>query len=83
MVHSYWEQDGRWQSTTTLNLIDDKFIRKFTVENVYRDPSTLNIVTDGGVLNNDSKIINLDVSWNYKGSTSSKQLSFYIFNLYE
>jgi hypothetical protein len=76
-------QNSRWQSTTTPNTIDNKFIRTFTLSNVYRDPSTLNIVNIGGVLNNDSKIINLDVSWNYKGATSSKQISFYIFNLYE
>jgi hypothetical protein len=76
-------KDNKWQSTTTPNIIDNKFIRKFTVENVYRDPSTLNIVYSGGVLNNDTKMINMDVSWNYKNSTSTKQISFYVFNLYE
>lgn len=76
-------QDARWQSTTTPAVIDNKFIRKFTVSNVYRDPTTLNIVTSGGVLNNDSKLVNLDVSWNYKGATSTKETSFYIFNIYE
>lgn len=76
-------QNNRWQSTTTPNIIDDKFIRKFTVENVYRDPSTLNIVYTGGVLNNDSKLINIDISWNYKGATSTKKTSFYVFNIYE
>jgi Tfp pilus assembly protein PilV len=76
-------QNSRWQSTTTPNTIDNKFIRTYTVSNVFRDASTLNIVNNGGVLNNDSKVINLDVSWNYKGATSSKQISFYVFNLYE
>jgi hypothetical protein len=76
-------QNSRWQSTTTPNIVDNKFIRTFTIADVYRDASTLNIVNSGGVLNNDSKVINLDVSWNYKGATSSKQISFYIFNLYE
>jgi hypothetical protein len=76
-------QSGRWQSTTTLTLVDNKFIRKYTVSNVYRDPTTLNIVDVGGTLNSDSKIINMDVSWNYKGSTSTKTTSFYMFNLYE
>lgn len=76
-------KDSRWQSTTTPNIIDNKFIRKFTVSDVYRDPTTLNIVNTGGVLNNDSKILNLDISWSYKNVTSSKQISFYIFNLYE
>ena len=76
-------QNSRWQSTTTPNSIDNKFIRTFTVSNVFRDASTLNIVNNGGVLNNDSKVINLNVSWNYKGATSNKQISFYVFNLYE
>ncbi len=76
-------QNNRWQSTTTQTLVDDKFIRKYTVSDVYRDPSTLNIVENGGVLNPDSKIINMDVSWSYKGSTSTKSTSFYMFNLYE
>ena len=77
-----WE-NSRWISTTTPNTIDGKFIRTFTVADVYRDPITLNIVNSGGVLNNDSKIINLDISWNHKGSISSKQIRFFIFNLYE
>lgn len=76
-------QGSRWQSTTTPVLVDSKFLRKYTVSNVYRDPSTLNIVDTGGVLNSDSKVINMDVSWNYKGSTSTKSTSFYMFNLYE
>jgi hypothetical protein len=76
-------QSNRWQATTTASSIDAKFVRKFTVDNVYRDPTTLNIVTTGGTLNTDSKIVNMSVSWNYKGATSTKTTSFYIFNLYE
>jgi prepilin-type N-terminal cleavage/methylation domain-containing protein len=76
-------QNSRWQATTTPVIIDNQFVRQFTVQNVYRDPTTLNIVYTGGVLNNDSKMINMNVSWNYKGATSTKQTSFYIFNLYE
>lgn len=76
-------QDSRWQSTTTPVVIDNKFTRTFTVSNVYRDTNNLNIVSDGGVLNNDSKIVNLDVSWDNKGATSTRQISFYVFNIYE
>lgn len=76
-------QDGRWQSTTTPVLVDNKFIRKYQISDVYRDPSTLNIVTSGGVLNNDSKLLDIEVLWNYKGSTSTKSTSFYLFNIYE
>ena len=76
-------QDNRWQSTTTLNTIDNIFIRKFNVQDVYRDPTTLNIVYTGGVSDINSKIINMQVLWNYKGSTTTKEISFYIFNIYE
>ncbi len=76
-------QNSRWQSTTTPSTIDNKFIRKFTVSNVNRDAATLNIVTSGGVVNNDTKLVTVDVDWSYKGATSTKQVSFYIFNIYE
>ena len=76
-------QNSRWQSTTTSALIDSKFTRNYTVSNVYRDSSTLNIVSSGGVLNTDSKLINVNVSWDNNGTTTTKQTSFYIFNLYE
>lgn len=76
-------QNSRWQSTTTSSMIDGKFVRTFTVSNVYRDSSTLNIVTSGGTLNTDSKLVTMNVSWNYKGATSTKTTSFYVFNLYE
>lgn len=77
-----WD-NSNWKSTTTPNIIDGKFVRKFTVSDVYRDAATLNIVDDNGLLNNDSKLIKLDVSWENKGSVLNKQTSFYIFNLYE
>lgn len=76
-------QDNKWQSTTTANIIDNIFVRKYTVDNVYRDPSNLNIVYTGGVLDTNSRIINMDVSWNYKRGTTTKKISFYIFNIYE
>lgn len=76
-------QNNKWQSTTTSSYIDNLFLRKFRVRNVYRDPVTLNIVSSGGVLSNDTKIIDVEVAWKYKGATTTKQNSFYIFNLYE
>ena len=76
-------QNARWQATTTKVIIDNTFVRKFIVSPVNRDAATLNIVQTGGLPNSDTKIINLDVSWNYKGATSTKSTSFYIFNIYE
>lgn len=75
--------NNRWYATTTVNIVDDMFIRKYTVEDVYRDPNTLNVVYNGGTLDNNSKIINMEVEWNYKNSTTTKKTSFYLFNIYE
>lgn len=76
-------QDGRWQSTTTSYMIDDFFVRKFKVQDVYRDLTTLNIVYTGGVSDVNSKIINMQVLWDYKGKVTTKEISFYVFNIYE
>ncbi len=76
-------QNNRWQATTTLVISDDVFIRKYNVQNVYRDANTLNIVYSGGVSDNNSKIINMKVEWNYKNATNTKDTSFYLINIYE
>ncbi len=76
-------QNNRWQATTTKVIIDGTFTRKFKVRDVYRDVNTLNIVYTGGVSDINSKIIDLQVSWNDRDATNTKEISFYIFNLYE
>ena len=80
----YWS-DNTWKSTTTENFIDNKYIRKYSIHNVYRDSETLNIVNNGGYLDEKSKLINLSVLWNDNDSmyTNTKQISFYVYNLYE
>ena len=72
-----------WQSTTTPTMIDDLFIRKYTVNDVYRDPETLNIVYSGGVSDINTKIIKMKVEWNYKNILNTKETSFYLINIYE
>ena len=75
-----WE-NNKWNSTTTQIIIDNKFIRKYKVRNAYRD-NNINLYESAaqGNIDDNSKIIDLSVSWN-NGSTTEKNISFYIFNL--
>ncbi len=70
-----------WQSTTTQIVVDNKFIRKYRVRNAYRD-GNLNVYESSSYGSNDdnNKIVDLSVNWN-NGATTTKSISFYIFNL--
>ncbi len=74
-----------WKSTTTApSLIDNTFTRTFVVSPVYRDVSTFNILPDtSGLLDAGTKKIDISVSWLHQGATSTKNITTYIFNLYE
>lgn len=76
--------NNTWRGTTTSALIDEKFIRTFVVNPVYRDSSTFNILSNtSGTLDPGTKKVDIATSWLYKGSTSTKSITMYIFNLYE
>lgn len=78
-----WSGD-RWRGTTTPVLIDGVFTRTFVVLPVYRDVATFNILSNtSGTLDPGTKKVDINVSWLYKGATSTKSITMYIFNLYE
>lgn len=73
-----------WRGTTTPVVIDNTFTRTFVVSPVYRDVSTFNILPDtSGTLDPGTRKVDIAVSWLYKGATSTKSITMYIFNLYE
>lgn len=79
----YWNTD-RWQATTSSSVIDGVFTRTFTTQTVKRDVSTLNIQTDGsGTVDTGTRKVDITVSWQDKGTTTTRSTSMYIFNLYE
>lgn len=69
-----------WKATTTANSIDS-YIRWFTLHDVRRDNNTKKIVESGGTVDPYSKKVNVYISWQDKGSTTTKSMSSYISNI--
>jgi len=61
--------------------IDGFFSRRVTVEAVNRDSSD-DIVTSGGVLDPNTKKINIEVSWSSYGATTTATLSTYLSDVF-
>lgn len=77
-----WQVD-RWKATTTPVVVDGIFYRKMVFEAVNRDVN-FNILTStsSGTVDLGTKKVNLSVSWNEKGSTSTRSITMYIFNIF-
>ena len=71
-----------WATTSSATLIDGVFDRTITTGRVFRDSSTKDIVLTPGILDPDTKLVTVDVSWNENGATTTKTLSTYITNIF-
>jgi len=72
---------GTWIFSTTPSTID-RFTRKIVVSDVYRDSTSQDIVSSGGVLDTGTKFVTITVSW-YQGSVLvSKTLQFYLADIF-
>ena len=74
--------DTNWATTSSAEVIDDKFFRSFSVEDVSRDGS-FNIVTSGGTVDPNTKKITVTVEWSRSGATTTKTMATYITNIHE
>ncbi len=70
-----------WNLSTTPNSVGI-FIRTVSIKNVNRDNTTGDIVNTGGTLDNGTKLITVNVSWNEGGNVLSKNLSFYLMDIF-
>lgn len=68
-----------WNTTTTATSTDG-FTRKIIISNVNRD-STGHIVSNGGTIDVNTKLITVSISWLAKSGTTTKSLSTYITNI--
>ena len=75
-------ESGLWRSTTTDVFIDDIFERKIVLSEVYRN-SSAEIVSSGGTLDPDTRMITVIVSWGNGTATTTKSISTYITNLFD
>lgn len=70
-----------WKATTTPTFIANKFDRRISVANVYRDGSG-NIVSSGSLDLNTKKIL-VEVSWQKEaGATTTKTITTYVSNIF-
>ena len=70
-----------WSVGTNGSEIDKLFLRKVTLENVYRNGSD-DIISSGGTVDPDTKKINVSVEWLERGATTSISASAYLSNIF-
>lgn len=66
-----------WLSTTTPNVIDQLYRRKFVTESVNRDASS-DITVSGGTPDANTRKLTVSVSWTDASGTTTKTLSAYL-----
>lgn len=72
-----------WVSTTTPQVIDDKYTRTFTLSSVSRD-SNDDVVTSGGTVDSDTKEVSFEITWQTaSGSDKTVSAQSYITNAFE
>jgi type II secretory pathway pseudopilin PulG len=74
------ESGGSWQISTNPSLIDGKFYRAVTVEDVYRDAN--DDIAPSGTLDSNIKLFIVTVSWLEGSATSTRSLSAYLTKLF-
>lgn len=70
-----------WVSTTTSYFVDSIYDRRFRLGSVYRDANG-RIVSSGGSLDPDTKIVTVSIIFTSRNSTTTKTLSTYITNIF-
>lgn len=70
-----------WSATTTHSYVDGVFERYVTLAAVERNASS-EIVSSGGTVDADTRLITVTVSWNDRGATSTRSLSTYLTNIF-
>jgi len=69
-----------WSITQTPEIIDGVFFRSFKIYSVSRDASD-DIVSTGGTVDPNTLLLDVSVSWNFRGSTTTANYKSYITNI--
>jgi Tfp pilus assembly protein PilV len=72
---------GTWTLSTTSNTVGI-FTRTVSVANVNRDNTTKDIINSGGTLDPGTKLVTVSISWLQGGVTITKNLQFYITDVF-
>lgn len=69
-----------WSATTTPEVLDGIFYRKFKIYSVNRDVNE-DITPSGGTLDSNTLFLESDVSWSWRGSTTTTTYKAYMTNI--
>jgi type II secretory pathway pseudopilin PulG len=75
----YWN-GSTWVATTTLQYVDNQFLRSFKLAAVNRDSN--DDIAVSGTLDANTKKVDVSVAWQVAPATTTKTLSTYITNLF-
>ncbi len=78
--------DTTWSTTTSAEIIDEKFYRTLTIDRVCRNNSTFAIASScSGAVTNDpnTKKVTISVSWSRNNATTTKTMATYLTNFHE
>lgn len=79
----FWDQgDGLWKTASYANLIDNKFDRTVTFYPVYRNATTFEVISSGGVLDLGTRKFTVSVTWHDDNGTSTKSVTSYVHNIF-
>lgn len=78
--HYFLWNGTTWATTTASTLIDNKFLRKFTLADVKRDVN--NDIATAGTYDPDTKLVEVSVEWVDPMGTTTRSIQTYITNIF-
>lgn len=72
---------GSWQINDSVVYVDSKFERIIELNNVYRNSSG-DIVSSGGTLDENTRLVTSRVSWRHGSATSTESIATYLANTF-
>ena len=80
LYHLYFAE-GKWNATTTEQIIDGTFTRTFVLREVERDVDGR--INDAGVVDDETRLVEVSVEWDGLIGKSEVGLSAYITNIFD
>ncbi len=79
----YWNNHS-WNINASTTMIDNQFVRYFTLYDVYRDAGFTIVAstTSGSSIDPDMRGLVMNVQWSDESGTSTKSIDTYLYNLF-
>ncbi len=79
----FYDLNGNnWATSTTNIFLDSRYDRRFRLTTVNRDVTTRDIVSSGGGVDSNTKLVTVSVAWRQNNATTTKSVQFYLAKLF-